>query len=389
MTTSPDTVSAAKATTAPADPATASTAQNPSSASGRVIGRTSRTEVIGDTARTGETATSQPRVIRPDFAEEPNSTFQRVLVGVFVAVPLLALIAAIPLLWGWGFLGWHDVVIALVFYWVSGLGVTVGYHRYFTHGSFKAKTGLRVGLAVAGSLAIEGPVITWVSDHRRHHKYSDREGDPHSPWKYGDDWKALSKGLVFAHIGWLFDPNRTSQEKFSPDLLADRRIKAVDRLFPAMVAVSLLLPALIGGLWGMSWHGALTAFFWGSLVRVALLHHVTWSINSICHTFGSEEFEVRDRSRNVSWLAIASFGESWHNLHHADPTCARHGALKGQLDPSARVIRWFEQLGWASNVRWPDAERLSAKRPAGATRKLGSWTRLACRVRGAAPAESS
>jgi stearoyl-CoA desaturase (delta-9 desaturase) len=395
MTTSPDTVNAAKATSTAADPATATTAQNPSPATGGVIGRTSRTGITGDTARTGiaattgDTVSSPPRVVRPDFEDEPSSTFQRVLVGVFVAVPLLALIAAIPLLWSVGFLGWHDVVIALVFYWVSGLGVTVGYHRYFTHGSFKAVTGLRVALAVAGSLSIEGPVITWVSDHRRHHKYSDREGDPHSPWKYGDDWKALSKGLVFAHIGWLFDPNKTSQEKFSPDLLADRRIKAVDRLFPAMVAVSLLLPALIGGLWGMSWHGALTAFFWGSLVRIALLHHVTWSINSICHTFGSEEFEVRDRSRNVSWLAIASFGESWHNLHHADPTCARHGALKGQLDPSARVIRWFEQLGWASNVRWPDAERLSAKRPAGATRKLGSWTRLAGRVRGAASAESS
>jgi len=386
MTTSPETVNAAKATTSPAGSANATTEQTLPPTGGGVIGGSSRADATAATS-TG-TATAQPRVPRSDFDEEPNSMFQRVLVGVFVAIPLLALLAAIPLLWSVGFLGWHDVLIALVFYWVSGLGVTVGYHRYFTHGSFKAKTGLRVALAVAGSLAIEGPVLTWVSDHRRHHKYSDREGDPHSPWRYGDDWKALSKGLVFAHIGWLFDPNKTSQERFSPDLLADRRIKAVDKLFPTLVAVSLLLPALIGGLWGMSWHGALTAFFWGSLVRVALLHHVTWAINSICHTFGSEEFEVRDRSRNVSWMAIASFGESWHNLHHADPTCARHGALKGQLDPSARVIRWFEQLGWASNVRWPDAERLSAKRPAGATRKLGSWTRLAGRVRGVASVES-
>jgi len=341
------------------------------------------------TAGPGIGGTGRPQVKTPrsDLDDEPTNNFQRFLVGLFVAIPLAALIAAIPLMWGWG-LGWHDVLIALVFYWVSGLGVTVGYHRYFTHGSFKAKTGLRVGLAIAGSLAIEGPVITWVSDHRRHHKYSDREGDPHSPWRYGDDWKALSKGLVYAHIGWLFDPNKTSQEKFSPDLLADSKIKKVDGWFPGLVAVSLLLPALIGGVWGMSIHGALTAFFWATLVRVALLHHVTWAINSICHTFGSEEFEVRDKSRNVSWMAIASFGESWHNLHHADPTCARHGALKGQLDPSARVIYWFEKLGWAYDVRWPDEDRLSAKRPANATRKLGSMTKRSGGVRGAVSAES-
>jgi len=379
MTTSPDVVRAAEATTDPARLAARKAGQTTPPATPTPTG------TIGGTARS--TASTTIRTARPDFEEEPTSTFKRVLVGVFVAVPLVALVAAIPLMWGWG-LGWHDVVIALVFYWVSGLGITVGFHRYFTHGSFKAKTGLRVAMAIAGSLAIEGPVITWVSDHRRHHKYSDKEGDPHSPWRYGDDWKALSKGLLYAHIGWLFDPNQTSQQKFSPDLLADRRIKTVDKLFPALVAVTLLLPPLIGGLWGMSIHGALTAFFWASLVRVALLHHVTWAINSICHTFGAEEFEVRDKSKNVAWMAIASFGESWHNLHHADPTCARHGALKGQLDPSARVIWAFEKLGWAYDVRWPDEDRLTAKRPTAATRKLGNWTRLAARGRGAVSAES-
>jgi stearoyl-CoA desaturase (delta-9 desaturase) len=309
---------------------------------------------------------------RSDYEEEKTSNFQRFLVALFVAIPFLALVAAIPLLWGWGWLGWHDVVIALPFYWVSGLGVTVGYHRYFTHGSFKAKTGLRVAMAIAGSLAIEGPVITWVSDHRRHHKYADKEGDPHSPWRYGEDWKALSKGLVYAHIGWLFDPNKTSQEKFSPDLLADTKIKKVDAWFPGLVAVSLLLPALIGGLWGMSFHAALTAFFWASLVRVAFLHHVTWSINSICHTFGKEEFEVRDKSRNVNWLAILSFGESWHNLHHSDPTCARHGALRGQIDIAARLIWLFEKAGWAYDVRWPDEARLSPRQTR--SRQLGGMT---------------
>ena len=313
------------------------------------------------------------RAPKSEFEDKPASLAQQIITGVFVGVPMLALVAAIPFAWGWG-LGWHDVVIAAVFYWVTGLGITVGYHRYFTHGSFKAKTPLRVALAVAGTMAMQGPVITWVSDHRKHHKYSDREGDPHSPWRYGDNARALAKGLFYAHILWLFDPNQTSQEKFSPDLLADKNIARVDKLFAPLVGVSLLGPALIGGLWGMSWHGAITAFFWAGLVRITLLHHVTWSINSICHTFGNKDWESRDKSRNVSWLAIASFGESWHNLHHVDPTCARHGALKGQIDQSARVIWAFEKLGWAYDVRWPNESRLNGKRTPEATRSLGSMT---------------
>src|SRR6266852_7416619 len=324
---------------------------------------------------------------RPDVDPEPSSSTERVLVAVFVAVPFLALVAAVPLAWGWG-LGWHDVVIAIAFYLVTGLGVSMGLHRYFTHGSFKAVRGFKIALAVAGSLAIEGPVITWVADHRRHHKYSDREGDPHSPWRFGNDWKALTKGLLYAHMGWMFNSSKTSQQRFVPDLLADRDIRRISQSFQWIVAVTLLLPALIGGLWSMSWAGALTAFFWASLVRVALLHHVTWSINSVCHTFGQESFDVRDKSRNVAWLAVASFGESWHNLHHADPTCARHGALKGQVDPAARVIWALEKLGWAYDVRWPDEDRLAAKRPATATRKFGSMTRRADQVRGTVSAGS-
>ncbi len=324
------------------------------------------------TARTGPPQVTQ-RVQRPDILPEPTPRLDRFLVGLFVVIPLLAVIAAVPLAWGWG-LGWHDIVIALVFYVISGMGITVGFHRYFTHGSFKAVRGLKIAMAIAGSLAIEGEVLVWVADHRRHHKYSDKEGDPHSPWRFGNDWKALTKGLAFAHVGWLFSPNQTSQEKFCPDLLADPDIRAISRWFPGLVAVTLLAPALIGGLWSMSWQGALTAFFWGSLVRICLLHHTTWSINSVCHTFGHEDFDVRDKSRNVAWLAIPSFGESWHNLHHADPTCARHGALKGQIDISARAIAWAEKLGWAYDVRWPDGARLTAKLTGQRGKSLGSMT---------------
>ena len=334
---------------------------------------TTATDTTTSPTATGPAVTAA-RTPLGDLQDEPKGTVEKVLVAIFVAVPMLALLAAIPIAWGWG-LGWHDVIIAIAFYYVTGLGIAAGFHRYFTHGSFKAKTGLRVLLAIAGSMALEGPVLNWVADHRRHHKYSDREGDPHSPWRFGNDWKALSKGLVWAHIGWLFDGNHTSQEKFCPDLLTDRKIVRVSRLFPVLVTVSLLLPALIGGLWSWSWLGALTAFFWASLIRVAFLHHVTWSINSICHTFGKEEFDVRDKSRNVNWLAILSFGESWHNLHHCDPTCARHGALKGQIDISARVIRWAELLGWAWDVRWPDERRLSAKLTGQRDVALGSTAR--------------
>ena len=296
---------------------------------------------------------------------EVKSRWEQMALYAFVVIPFAAVVAAVPVAWGWG-LSWHDVVITVVFYIVSGLGITVGFHRYFTHGSFKAKRGLRIALALAGSLAIEGPVIRWVSDHRRHHAFSDKEGDPHSPWRYGEDFRALSKGFFFAHIGWLFDIEQTNQERFSPDLLADRHLKRIDAAFPAIVVFSLLAPAVVGGLWSLSWTGALTAFFWASLLRICVLHHVTWSINSVCHTIGERPFAARDKSANFWPLAIISFGESWHNLHHADPTSARHGVLRGQLDPSARVIRWFEQAGWASSVRWPSAERINSKlaRPA-------------------------
>ena len=279
------------------------------------------------------------------------------LVGVFVAVPTLALLAAVPLAWGWG-LGWVDASLFAIFYAISGLGVTVGFHRYFTHGAFKANRPLRIALAIAGSFALQGGVLEWVGTHRRHHAFADKEGDPHSPWLYGTDAKALVKGFWHSHMGWNFGRDLTNHERFAPDLLADRDIIRVQKAFPLIVAASLLGPALIGGLATMSWWGAFTAFFWAGLVRVALLHHVTWSINSICHIWGERPFAARDRSANVWWLAVLSFGESWHNLHHADPTCARHGVKNGQIDISAMVIRGFEKLGWATNVRWPTTRRL-------------------------------
>ncbi|MBG0829299.1 acyl-CoA desaturase [Planomonospora sp. ID67723] len=300
-----------------------------------------------------------------DLAATPDPWFERLLVVLFVVVPFLAVLAAVPFAWGRG-LGWRDVVIGGVMYLVTGFGITIGYHRHFTHRSFQARPWLRVVLALAGGMALQGPVIRWVADHRRHHKYADREGDPHSPWRFGPGFAGLCRGLFHAHVGWLFSPERTSRRRFCPDLLADRPIRLLSHnlAYAPVILLSVGLPALAGGLWGGSWDAALTAFFWGGLIRIFLLHHVTWSINSICHTFGEEEFAVRDRSRNVRWLALVSLGESWHNLHHADPTAARHGVLPGQTDVSARLIWLFERFGWVWDVRWPDADRIASRRVA-------------------------
>ena len=287
-----------------------------------------------------------------------------VVIGLwaFVVIPFVALIAAVPVAWG-GWLSWTDVAIGVVWYLVSGLGITAGFHRYLTHGSFKAKRWMRVSLAVAGCFAVEGAPTQWVADHRRHHAFSDVEGDPHSPWRYGPTLWGLTKGLFYAHMGWLFHREMSNRERFAPDLMADKDIQRVDKLFIWLVILSLVAPAAAGGLITWSWQGALTAFFWAGLVRIALLHHVTWSINSICHVVGERPFETRDGDKAANFwpLAIISFGESWHNLHHADPTCARHGVLRGQIDPSARTIWFFEKFGWVYDVRWPKPERVSAK----------------------------
>jgi stearoyl-CoA desaturase (Delta-9 desaturase) len=303
------------------------------------------------------TAAAPHRTTAAPMIEGRKTATEQALVVGFMVVPLLALAAAVPLAWGWG-LSWLDVGLAVVFYVLTGLGVTVGFHRYFTHGSFKARRPLRVALAVIGSTAFQGGVIGWVADHRRHHAFSDKEGDPHSPWLFGTGPVAMVRGFWHSHMGWILGRDRTNARRFAPDLLSDRDIVAVDRLFLPLTIASLVAPALVGGLVSGTWWGALTALFWAGLVRVAVLHHVTWSINSICHMFGDRPFAARDRSANVWWLAVLSFGESWHNLHHADPTCARHGVRRGQVDISARVIRLFERFGWAHSVRWPTTRRL-------------------------------
>lgn len=308
-------------------------------------------EPSGAKAQPKSTSNSKPvTVARPRFGI--------VLVYLFVLIPFAALIAAIPAVWGWG-LSPVDIALCLAFYVPSALGVTVGFHRLFTHGSFKTKPWVRAMLAILGMSSVQGSVVAWVADHRRHHAFADREGDPHSPWRYGTGPVALAKGFWYSHMGWLFERDVTNEDRFAPDLLKDRQLMRINRLFPVWTLATFALPAVLGGLLTWSWWGALTAFFWAGLVRVSFLHHVTWSVNSICHMIGERPFKSRDRAANFWPLAIISFGESWHNSHHADPTCARHGVLRGQLDISARVIWFFEKLGWAWKVRWPNERRLA------------------------------
>ncbi|KRV48844.1 stearoyl-CoA 9-desaturase [Wenjunlia vitaminophila] len=318
---------------------------------------TAPSDVIDDAPEADTSPAEEPMAT---LGGENKRTIEQVALALFIVIPFAALVAAVPLAWGWG-VSWLDLGLMIAMYYIGCHGVTIGFHRHFTHGSFKAKRPVRIALAIAGSLAIEGPLVRWVADHRRHHKYSDHEGDPHSPWRYGETLPALLKGLWWAHMGWMFDREQTSQEKYAPDLVKDPALRRISRQFPLWTTISLLIPPLVGGLATWSWQGALSAFFWGSLVRVALLHHVTWSINSICHAVGKRPFRSRDRAGNVWWLALLSCGESWHNLHHSDPTSARHGVLRGQLDSSARIIRWFELLGWVSDVRWPSKERIAAR----------------------------
>ena len=288
----------------------------------------------------------------------PAPKGRNAIVKLFVLIPFAALVAAVPFAWGRG-LSMLDLGLAVSFYFLTLTGITVGYHRYFTHRAFRARRPLRVMLAILGSMAFQGPVITWVADHRRHHAFTDKEGDPHSPWLFGTGPAAVIKGFWHAHFGWMIHSEPTNPRRFAPDLLDDADIARVDRQFPLWTVVSLATPAMLGGLLSWSWWGAATALFWAGLIRVGVQHHITWSINSICHMVGTRPWTRRDRSTNFWPLAIASMGESWHNLHHADPTCARHGVGRGQIDISARIIAILEHLGWAYDVRWPTPRRLA------------------------------
>ena len=282
---------------------------------------------------------------------------------VAVTLPPAALITGIVLLWHRA-IGPVQLAVLLVSYVLTAGGITLGYHRLFTHRSFQTSAPMRAILAIAGSLALEGSVITWVADHRKHHTFTDQEGDPHSPHLAGPGLGGALKGLWHAHMGWLFETvGQAEQERYAPDLLKDRALRTIDRLFPLWILLSLAIPGLVCLAIEGTWWSFLTGVIWGGLVRVFLVHHVTWSINSVCHFFGKRRFDVEDESRNVFWLAPFSMGESWHHNHHAFPTSAFHGLKLGErlADPTGLIILAMEKLGLAWNVVRVSPERQAAK----------------------------
>jgi stearoyl-CoA desaturase (Delta-9 desaturase) len=315
-----------------------------------------------DTIDSIDSILDQPIDPQPvDGASAPASpilTTGRIVTALLVAGPVVGLALLAPL--GLGHVSLAALVIAVVLYLFTGFGISIGFHRLFTHHSFKANRALKVTCAVAGSMAMEGSIISWVAAHRRHHMFGDQPGDPHSPYRYGTDAAGVARGFLWAHVGWLFSADGTDSKRFAPDLCKDPDLVIIDRLFPVLAIVSLAIPFWLGWAISGSLLGGLTTLLWAGLVRFALLHHVTWSINSVCHLWGQRPFTTSDRSTNVAPLALLSFGESWHNFHHAAPSSARHGVLRHQLDPSARLISLFERVGWAVKVRWPNAAQIAA-----------------------------
>ena len=279
-------------------------------------------------------------------------TLQRLSAMVLIVLPLVGLVWATAWAWDDG-VSRVALAVALGMYLVTGHGLSVGFHRMLSHRSFRPNRVLKIALAIAGSMAAEGSVFTWVAQHRRHHAYADTKGDPHSPWRYGSGFGPQLRGLWHAHVGWFFQANPSHRERWISDLLADADLQVISRTATIWTLLSLAIPTFLGWLLTGTLAGALAALLWAGGVRIFLLHHVTWAVNSIGHMFGNRPFHTRDSSTNFAPLALLSFGDSWHNAHHAHPRLARHGIDRGQIDSSARLIRVFERLHCASDVNWP------------------------------------
>ena len=294
------------------------------------------------------------------FGSEFVPVHMRITMLVVVVVPFLGLIAGIILLWGHGF-SWAQLAIFMAMYLLSGLGMTVGFHRLFTHRSFETIRTVKLMLGILGSMTVEGPLLKWVATHRRHHQLSDTANDPHSPHVHGRGFLPMLRGFWHAHLGWVFGPESPGLSGYIKDLLPDRLLRVVSTLFPLWAILGLLIPAVLGGLLTMTWLGVLMGFLWGGLARIFFVQHMTFSINSVCHIWGERPLQSRDQSRNNVVFGILGFGEGWHNNHHAFPTSARHGLKWWQADLSYLVIRTMQAMRLAWKVRVPRVEAITAK----------------------------
>jgi stearoyl-CoA desaturase (delta-9 desaturase) len=285
-----------------------------------------------------------------------------VLILLVSIIPLLGVIAAGFWWWGKGLTG-LSLTLFLIMHFFTGIGITVGFHRLFTHKSFETSDVLKYILGVLGSMGLEGRIIEWVTDHRLHHQYSDDEGDPHSPVYNRKGWWQRTKGFVHAHYGWMLTIDDVRDyDRYSPDLQKDPVVKHVDRFFLLWVLLGLLIPTVLGGIISGSWIGAFLGFLWGGPVRIFTVHHITWSINSLCHTAGTQPFRSHDSSRNNLVAGLMGLGEGWHNNHHAFPTSARHGLRWWEFDASWELIRLLSILGLVWNVRLPNKKQMEEKR---------------------------
>jgi len=303
-----------------------------------------------------------PAEAEPNFEPVEQIPWPQWIAMFAVAVvPFVGLLAAIVLLWGRG-VGWLEVGLMVVMYCIAGYGTTIGFHRLLTHRAFETYKPLRALWAIFGSMGVQGPVIRWCATHRRHHQQTDREGDPHSPHLHGGGLKGLMAGMWHAHLGWCFDADPVGTSKSVKDLTDDKLLNFVDRTFIVWVLLGMIIPAAFAGWWTMSWTGALSGFVWGGLVRIFTMHHVTWSVNSVCHVWGTRPYASKDESRNNPIVAVVALGEGWHNNHHAFPTSARQGLAWWQFDSSWCLIWLMSKVGLVWDVRVPSPDAMNIKR---------------------------
>jgi stearoyl-CoA desaturase (Delta-9 desaturase) len=309
------------------------------------------------------TTAAPPQDLPPDLTPDSRVGWkQKGTMLAITIIPFVAFVAAVALLWNTA-VGWTDLGLLVVLYVFCGFGITIGFHRMLTHSAFEAVKPLKAGLLIFGSMAVQGSAITWAVDHRTHHAHSDKEGDPHSPHHgFGGGLGGQLRGLLHAHMGWMFShPAGQERERMARDLSQDRLVRFIDRTFLLWAVLGFVVPFALGFALTGTWRGALTGLLWGGLVRLFLNHHVTWSVNSICHYFGRRPFPAYDLSTNNWVLALPSLGESWHHNHHVFPTSAFHGLGKAQLDASGLMIRAWEKMGWVTQVRRPTSDQILRK----------------------------